>query len=707
MLGRFNELYYLWDKANAKTPPAMHLNASDEGGRKLVVKVMDGVEELDLTGADLSLYWESAGGQYEGLDTFSRGQAGDGHFELTFTTGMLSQAGKVTGNLRLQTPDETIISPQFTFIINRGINTSAIESDNSFTTLTEQMGRIVRVEASEPRRERNEDERIANEESRIAQEANRQSQFNQKQQEREDSYQIAEDNRDQRYENAESRRERSYQQMETELYGRGESKLEGIHAELEDLQIETGSNSKGSWIKRADGTMECVVNVTIKGTNMEQYGSAYYKYASPRTIEFPQRFDGFPTIQVGHDRYNWFFAWSRLSATHVGDLVGYRFFDVSDKDTTNVKIRATGYWNEGIAMSASFSSAKKDTYPSYWNYNVERAVDRALELEAANNQTFSFGFITDMHMGTNAGRSGKLMTDVVKKMDLDVVINGGDQLSNGRSSTKSEMLPQFKQMFDGFETIIDKVYNVMGNHDDNSISRLWKETFKHNELYTHLFEYLNNRVTYGPSKKYYYKDDTARKVRYIVLDSSDIPYIKSGDSMKYLPIHEFAYRQDQLNWLANEALKTPSNQDWSVVMISHAPPHKPGVRGNTGKERNADMARKIVEAYKNRSTYSGQSDSSVESEFQATVKADFTSNGGEVIAWLSGHVHFDNIVMAPEGFPIITTLNDNTKTWEDQAPRRPIGTTNEHAFDIVTVDRLNRRINLTRVGAGTDRSVSY
>lgn len=38
---------------------------------------------------------------------------------------------------------------------------------------------------------------------------------------------------------------------------------------------------------------------------------------------------------------------------------------------------------------------------------------------------------------------------------------------------------------------------------------------------------------------------------------------------------------------------------------------------------------------------------------------------------------------------------------------RVVGTATETALDVVTIDRLNRKIYMTRVGAGNDREIEY
>src|SRR5699024_2830971 len=128
-------------------------------------------------------------------------------------------------------------------------------------------------------------------------------------------------------------------------------------------------------------------------------------------------------------------------------------------------------------------------------------------------------------------------------------------------------------------------------------------------------------------------------------------------------------------------LSVPSNQ-WSVVVVSHMVPYLTGVVGaGNAMTRNGDMARKILQAFKNKTTYSGSSTADVPNDLKATVCANFTGKGGNVIGWIAGHVHYDNLITMPEGIKLITTINDDPRQYLD-SPIKTVGTNTEHAFDI-------------------------
>lgn len=77
-----------------------------------------------------------------------------------------------------------------------------------------------------------------------------------------------------------------------------------------------------------------------------------------------------------------------------------------------------------------------------------------------------------------------------------------------------------------------------------------------------------------------------------------------------------------------------------------------------------------------------------------------------MICTLSGHFHADGDVRTSGGMPIIATTCDAWRN-EYSSLSRTKGTVSEQAFDVVSIDKTNRKIYLTRIGAGTDRVFDY
>lgn len=342
--------------------------------------------------------------------------------------------------------------------------------------------------------------------------------------------------------------------------------------------------------------------------------------------------------------------------------------------------------------------------PSYWNTHINQKINAINTLQNSSNR-FTFGYITDMHYTNNAGNSGALLQDVVTRCNLPYFLNGGDVINNWTTTPIDQAVTQIRNVLASMGPVKNKMLLAMANHDDNSITQKWVHTLKDQQLKDELFSYNPTGAVFGPSGKYYYADDTSNKVRYIVLDSIDIPYVQVGEGLKYAGIHTYAYRQTQINWFANTALNVPSS-DWYVVVCSHIPPISKGITGYDYGARNEDIMLNILKAFKEKGSVNMSSKTNVENDFKASINKSFVGHGGNVVAWLSGHVHYDNIVKMPGDIPLVTTINDNLAPWAD-APVKTAGTITEQAFDVFTIDKISKTATITRIGAGNNRSFTF
>ena len=142
MLDEFRETAITWDKANRKVYEPLRVSAGDNKGRKLSVQVVNGGVIESLSGASLSLFWETKDKAYKGLDAFTVVDAAKGEFEIYYTTGMLSNEGTLNANLVLVDASGRIVSEPFTITVFKGIDDDAIQSSDSFTALTEALVQV-------------------------------------------------------------------------------------------------------------------------------------------------------------------------------------------------------------------------------------------------------------------------------------------------------------------------------------------------------------------------------------------------------------------------------------------------------------------------------------------------------------------------------------------------------------------------------------
>ena len=202
---------------------------------------------------------------------------------------------------------------------------------------------------------------------------------------------------------------------------------------------------------------------------------------------------------------------------------------------------------------------------------------------------------------------------------------------------------------------------------------------------------------------YYLYNDTEQKVRYIFLDTNDIPYsIDENGKLNYTKQHLFALAQNQLDWLVNEALCFEED-GWDIIIVSHNF-YKFAESGRSNQEsERLKVLGDVIDAYQNGEDFAGNY---FENEFSVHCKAEFSRvKRGHIIACFAGHNHADFAEYTNGGIPVIYT--SNLMMYQPCTPARNDGDKSELLFDVVTIDRKEKEIYMTRVGAGEDRVIQY
>lgn len=280
---------------------------------------------------------------------------------------------------------------------------------------------------------------------------------------------------------------------------------------------------------------------------------------------------------------------------------------------------------------------------------------RQYMLDAAGNYD-AFFFITDMHYEWNQMHSPALIRYLAKRLNITKLFNGGDMHNDWGRYYDDETLQLIRSAFNG------DIYNVVGNHE-------YHATYMTEAAVWFFLNSMHNNIVVGdPGRSYYYVDNTAQKIRYIILNS----YSNAGTDAVA------TFEQAQQTWFSNTALNLPSG--WGAVIFIH------GIY-EIGNDRNpvrwkiqnvTDQVCSIIDNY---------------------------SGSGEIIALFAGHAHRDKLTSTPGGVPIfITTCDKNgiyyvTPDDPDILTPRDSGTKEEQAFDVCIIDKRNRKITAVRVGA--------
>ena len=230
--------------------------------------------------------------------------------------------------------------------------------------------------------------------------------------------------------------------------------------------------------------------------------------------------------------------------------------------------------------------------------------------------------------------------------------------------------------------------------------------YKNSDFFTE--EQLKNiirtkELKFGEKRKngdslYWYKDYPEHKIRVIGLWSQDMPegLTDAEGNAKYKRIHTHAFRQEQLNWLANVALKNLAS-DYHVIITSHVPLYY-GWQVTANAPINHDIVGGILHAFMSGSAFTGNS---TKTDFEISISADFSSQGPrKLVGWFSGHNHFyarynwDGINIVILDF----SAGDNSGY---------LGTDKEDAISMIEVDSKKNAVTIKGWGRAASSSYKY
>lgn len=343
-------------------------------------------------------------------------------------------------------------------------------------------------------------------------------------------------------------------------------------------------------------------------------------------------------------------------------------------------------------------------------YSDEYVQQVASKVQALSG--FSFTFMTDTHIDGRALYGNPSLdhlsnaTRLSNLVPLKAIVHGGDLIDG--VGVKSKSLGYISQ---AVSTLVKEsdvpVLMTQGNHDDNSpylmqVENTSEQYITAEEWYWNVTRNLEGyNIVQNQDDldgNYFYMDFESDKIRMLVVNTNDLPYVLNEDgTLKYLATNgDFAISNEQLNWIASEALDFSGKEDWELVVISHVSLHNP-IASENQPCRNSEILTDMLEAFQSGGSYTSPV---YTGDFAQSVSVDFTRQGARnVIACIAGHNHADRS-REINGIWYITTAASLANT-------RAYGTTEEDAFDIFTIDTANRKIYATRFGAGEDREFTY
>ena len=301
--------------------------------------------------------------------------------------------------------------------------------------------------------------------------------------------------------------------------------------------------------------------------------------------------------------------------------------------------------------------------PTYYT-NFETAVNNArMDIASAGHKGISFIFSTDQHWEwANMRTSPAMIREAVRKLDLPMIVLGGDIIDGGKGVTKSEAARRLSEAYAAYN-LADTVLYVIGNHDGNDVGQTVDEyrlTYK--EKYGILMKSLADKVVFSDidtlTRLAYYYDIQYLKTRCIVLDTG---------------LEGIALYPTQLNWFTATLEATPD--DYKIIIFGHI--------------------------------WREHDELSLHGEAIIEIADDFNANseGAEIVALIGGHNHRDYHSTTDEGINLIITDCDTRATHSDAGDAGM--TVNDMCFDIITINYEIRTIDCRRVGRGSDRSYTF
>lgn len=337
---------------------------------------------------------------------------------------------------------------------------------------------------------------------------------------------------------------------------------------------------------------------------------------------------------------------------------------------------------------------------------------------------FTFGQMNDTHweqitrVAPNLYRSLNHIKNFLSFADnTDLLLLNGDNNNSDNvdlNAVKHEIETLSSVFLDELANGTADRFMQLGNHDDGSARRRFeKNSFLAQDNYLHDADFrkaFHTSDSQGEVRNvdslYFYKDYPDKKIRFISLNTSDIAenQLDTKDSQKYARWQCHTVRQEQMNWLANVALRdVPAN--YHVIVTGHCPLNMDRSGGQPGngidKFVNLDMVADLLAAFRDGESYTG---TSTDSDFPVAISVDYSTQGARaLVGYFCGHTHRDAISQYND-INVVELICSGFFNYGDP---RYAETITEDAFDIVQVDTTNRHVDIHGFGYAKDRGFDY
>lgn len=320
-----------------------------------------------------------------------------------------------------------------------------------------------------------------------------------------------------------------------------------------------------------------------------------------------------------------------------------------------------------------------DALPAYYEtYLASKIADIRGYDDAVGNGGDRFIFITDYHdyYTGNSNYSPALIEQIIKKVPVSMTIFGGDGVN--AADTEPEMKDRLMAFLGRFKNI-PSFYPIIGNHEfysDWLNPGDYKGGITKYEVYAYLNKQFENTIsTDGISGMRI--DNKNSKIRYYMLGCDY--YVSVDEATK--------------KWFFEDIATTPN--DYIVIVSAHYA-LKVDVTPHVVASGFADI-HNAIKAIINHNNYT----------YDGTTY-NYSGMNIKIPLVLAGHTHADGDAVI-DGVQYVTVTSDNGRLAELEIGinNRPAGTVSEQAFDVVSIDKVAKKIYMTRIGGGNNREFSY
>ena len=292
--------------------------------------------------------------------------------------------------------------------------------------------------------------------------------------------------------------------------------------------------------------------------------------------------------------------------------------------------------------------------PKYYfsdNYITSKVNEINSIIKSCASNGDAFFFITDEHWELNARNSPMLVKYLHDKCNITRLFDGGDRY-NGYDEYRVDCL--LREAMGS-----DRVYPVVGNHE-------YLLGGTNNDAFATSFIHITDAVWGEQGKPYYFVDNNQQKIRYIMLQAFDEHQDGSVGA-------SIGYSDAELAWLQNTALNV--EHGWVIIIFTHSM-----LAMNDNTKTVGVPSGRFKMAYDIINNYDGK---------------------GTIACVIMGHAHWDKKHTTSSGVQMIVTTCDkydlSKEPGLEQDTRTP-GTISEQAFEVVVLDKQNRKITFVRIG---------